>query len=158
MELLSPAELRLESSGFGDGTSGESHQKRTCIHYSKIINKFTFLDVYLLPNMQELVKKLLSIVIFALWILELKIEIPVEDRPYTASEANGKLYQFKRLSFGLTNAVPWFRRIMDDIIDSNECQGTFVYLDNITVCGKTKREHDENLKYFLGVGAKFNLT
>jgi len=34
------------------------------------------------------------------------IEIPVEDRPFTAFEADGKLYQSKKLCFGLTHAIP----------------------------------------------------
>jgi len=124
-------------------------------------NKFTLLDGYPLPNMQELVHKIAQYRHFST--LDLKsayhqIELPVEDRPYTAFEANGKLCQSKRLSFGLTNAVPWFQRIVDDIIESNGCQGTLAYLDNITVCGKTKKEHDENLSNFLRVAAKCNLT
>ena len=45
--------------------------------------------------------------------------IPVKDQPYTAFEANGKLYQNKIILFGLTNAVPWFQRIINDIIERN---------------------------------------
>ena len=86
------------------------------------------------------------------------MEIPIEDRPYTAFEANGKLYQSKRISFGLTNAVSWFQRIIDDIIERNNCKGAFAYLDNITICGKTKEEHDANLQEFLEAAAKHNLT
>ena len=86
------------------------------------------------------------------------MEIPEEDRPYTAFEANGKLYQSKRLSFGLTNAVPWFQRIIDDIIARNSCEATFAYLDNITVCGKTRQEHDADLQRFHDVATKHNLT
>ena len=60
--------------------------------------------------------------------------------------------------FGLTNAVPWFQRITDDIIERNNCKGAFAYLNNITVCGKTKEEHDANLQQFLEAAAKHNLT
>jgi len=35
-----------------------------------------------------------------------QIEIPVENRPFTAFEADGKLYQSKKLCFGLAHAVP----------------------------------------------------
>ena len=52
---------------------------------------------------------------------------------YTAFEADGALWQWKRIPFGLTNAVPCFQRVIDDIIKSNDCQGTFAYLDNIIV-------------------------
>ena len=47
--------------------------------------------------------------------------------------------------FGLTNVVPWFQRIIDDIIERNNCKETFSCLDNITICGKTKKEQDANL-------------
>ena len=39
-------------------TSGGNHRKRMCIDYSETINKFTLLDGYPLPNMQELVNKI----------------------------------------------------------------------------------------------------
>ena len=48
--------------------------------------------------------------------------------------------------------------IIDDIIELNNYKGAFAYLDNITICGKTKEEHDENLQQFLEAAAKHNLT
>ena len=47
-----------------------------------------------------------------------------------------------------------FKRIIDDIIKSNNCEGTFAYLDNITVGGATQQEHDVNLANFLDVAKK----
>ena len=84
-------------------TTGENHQKRMCFDYSKTINKYTFLDGYPLPNMQSMVSKIAQYSHFST--LDLKaayhqLEIPEEDHPYMAFEANGKLYQSKRLSFG----------------------------------------------------------
>ena len=87
-----------------------------------------------------------------------QLEIPPEDRPHTTFEANGRLYQSKQIAFGLTNAVPCFQRVIDYIIESNNCKGTFAYIDNITICGKTKEEHDQNLKHFLQVAESCNLT
>jgi len=69
-----------------------------------------------------------------------------EERKFSAFEANGRLYQFKRIAFGLKNAVACFQRVIDDIIAAYDCKGMFAYLDDITVCGKTKEEHDKNLK------------
>ena len=131
------------------------------INYSETINKYTLLDGYPLPNMQNLVNKVAQYFHFST--LDLKsayhqVKISIEDRLYTAFEANGKLYQSKRILFGLTNAVPWFQRIIDDIIERNNSKGTFAYLDNITICGKTKEEHDANLQQFLEAAAKRNLT
>ena len=40
-------------------------------------------------------------------------------------------------------------------IIKNDCEGTYAYLDNITVGGKSQEEHDKNLQRFL---EKYNLT
>ena len=37
---------------------------------------------------------------------------------------------------------------MDDRITEHGLQGTFAYMDNITVCGDTQESHDENLDRF----------
>ena len=66
------------------------------------------------------------------------------------------MYQFKRIPFGLKNAVPCFQRVINDIITAHGCKGTFAYLDDITVCGRTKEEHDANLKVFLNAAKECN--
>jgi len=57
-----------------------------------------------------------------------------------------------------SNAVPCFQRVINDIIAAHGCKGTFAYLDDIAVCGRTKEEHDENLKVFLNAAKECNLT
>jgi len=63
------------------------------------------------------------------------VELPTSDRLYTAFEADGTLWQWKHVPFGLTNAVPCFQITVDKIIKANNCEGTYSYLDNITVGG-----------------------
>ena len=46
----------------------------------------------------------------------------------------------------------------NDIIKSNGCEGTFAYLDNITVGGATQEDHNKNLSKFLSVAKTHNLT
>ena len=87
-----------------------------------------------------------------------QIELPESDRIYTASQVDGSLWQWKRIQFGLSNAVPAFQRVIDDINKENDCKGTVAYLDNTTVGGKTQEEHDENLAKFLKVANDYNLT
>ena len=141
--------------------TGNNYKKRMCIDYGEATNKYTLLDGYPLPNMQNLENKVAQYLHFSTSDLKSayhQVKIPIEDRPYTAFEANGKLFQSKIISFGLTNAVPWFQRIIDDITERNNCKGTFAYLDNITTCGKTKEERDANFQQFLEAAAKHNLT
>ena len=87
-----------------------------------------------------------------------QVEIPACDGMYTAFQAERSLWQWKRIPFGLTNGVPCFQRIIDEIIKINKCTGTYAYLDNITVGGKTQEEHDANLEKFLKVAKDCNLT
>jgi len=81
-----------------------------------------------------------------------------EEKDFTSFEANGKLYRFNRLSFGLTNGVSCFQRIMNNLISQHNLKATFSYLDDVTVCGSTKEEHDYNLKIFMDMAKSVNLT
>ena len=47
---------------------------------------------------------------------------------------------------------------MDDIISDENLKDTFVYVDNVTVCGRDQGEHDMNLDRFLSIARKYNLT
>ena len=85
-------------------TTNERHRKRLFIDYSQTINKFTYLDAYPLPRIDDQINEIAKYKIFST--LDLKrayhqIPLLLEDKPYTAFEANGKLCQFTRLSFGL---------------------------------------------------------
>ena len=78
--------------------------------------------------------------------------------PFTAFEASGGLYHFRRLPFGVTNGVAIFQREMDKLIKENDLEATYAYLDNITVCGRDQAHHDSNLEKFLNVAKECNLT
>ena len=139
----------------------ENHRKRMVIDYSQTINKFTQLNAYPLPRMQDVVNSVAQYSVYSTLDMSSayhQVELPPSDRLYTAFQADGSLWQWKRIPLGLSNAVPVFQRIIDDIIKTNGCKGTVAYLDNITVGGKTQKEHDENLSKFLKVARDCNLT
>ena len=122
-----------------------------CVDYSQTINKFTYLDAYPLPRIEDQINKLSKYHFFStLDLTSAYHQIPLltEDKPYTAFEADGKLFQFTRLPFGLTNAVVVFQRKTDELIIENSLKNTYAYLDNITIAGITQAEHDSNLKKF----------
>ena len=84
---------------------------------------FTELDSYPMPNISNMINDISHYKYFST--LDLKsayhqIPIKEEDRAYTAFEADGKLYQCKRLPFGTTNGVSAFQRTMDDIISKEK--------------------------------------
>ena len=132
-------------------TTNDRHKKRLVMDYSQTINLYTELDAYPLPRIDEMIEKIAGYDIFST--VDLKsayhqIKIMDSDKPYTAFEADGNLWQFKRIPFGVTNGVACFQRIMDNIIREENLKDTFCYLDNVTICGKTEDEHDKNLKHF----------
>jgi len=130
-------------------TKDEKHKRRMVIDYCQTINRFTELDAYLLPKIDHQVHELPKCKLFST--LDLKsayYQIPLDPkhRLYTAFVANVKLYQYRRLPFGVTNGVSAFQRIIDGIISQNSLQRTYAHLDNITIGGTSKADHDQNLK------------
>ena len=139
----------------------QAHKKRLVIDYSRTINKFTELDAYPLPRMDNLAAKISEYSVFSR--IDLKsayhqIAIHHDDMKFTAFEALGKLFQFKRLPFGLKNAVAVFQRSIDSFIQLNNLQATYAYLDDIIICGVDEAEHDINLQKFETAAKLANLT
>ncbi|XP_059827450.1 uncharacterized protein LOC132395170 [Hypanus sabinus] len=136
-------------------------KNRMVVDYSQTINRFTQLDAYPLPRIADMVNQIAQYKVYST--IDLKSayhQLPIcpEDRPYTAFEAGGRLYHFLRVPFGVTNGVSVFQREMDRMVDQYQLQATFPYLDNITICGHDRPDHDANLQRFLQVAAALNLT
>ena len=111
--------------------------------------------------LRRLSVKSLSIVSLAPLIyiaLIIKFRFRSEDKAYTAFESCGVLYQFTRVPFGVTNGVACFQRIIDSFIRAKGLSGTFSYLDNVTICGKTKAEHEQNLERFRKTAETMNVV
>ena len=142
-------------------TRNENHKKRLCIDYSETVNRYTYIDAYPLPLISDIINQIAQYNVHTTVDMETaynQIKIRDEDKPLTAFEANGSLYQFTRLPFGVSSGVAIFQREMDNFIKRNNLQGTYAYLDNITISGKTQEEHDENLKQFMSAAQAANLT
>ena len=125
---------------------------RLVIDYSTTINRFTLLDAYLLPNIEDLVNTAAHARYYSS--LDLRsayhqILLLEEERFYTAFEAGGELYQYKRLPFGVTNGVSAFQRSIDRFIERYQLQKVYAYLDDLIVTGETIEEHDLNLLQYL---------
>ena len=142
-------------------TRSTTHRKRLVIDYSLTINKYTHLDAYPLPSIESIISKVAGYEIFSQ--IDLKSayhQIPIKDneKMYTAFEACGNLYQFCRIPFGVTNGVAAFQRTLDFIIQTEHLKGTYAYLDDVTICGINKNEHDSNLEEFMKAVNKYGLT
>ena len=100
------------------------------IDYSQTINRFTLLDAFPLPNINELVNQIAQFRVFST--VDLKSayhQIPLreEDKFYTAFEASAGLYQFTRLPFGVTNGVACFQRIMTQFVQEEKLHAVSLF-------------------------------
>ena len=142
-------------------TKNERHKKRLVIDYSQTINRFTTLNAYPLPRIDETVNRIAQYRVFST--IDLKSayhQVPLQDKDkcFTAFEANRRLYQFRRIPFWVRNGVAAFQKIMDDFITNESLSDTFAYLDDITICGHDQAHHDKNLDNFLAAAKRKNLT
>ncbi|XP_054283469.1 uncharacterized protein K02A2.6-like [Macrosteles quadrilineatus] len=99
--------------------TNDKGKKRLCVDYSQTINKFTLLDAYPLPNIDDLVSTVATNKVFsAINLKQAYYQIPIsdEEKKYTAFEAAGRLFQFRRIPFG--EAVADFEALKLDIANS----------------------------------------
>ena len=138
----------------------EIHRDRMIIDFSQTINRFTNLDAYPVPRIDEMVEDLSQYKHFTTYDLSSayhQIPIAEHEKKFTAFEACGKLYEFNFVPLGVTNGLAAFQRVMDKIKSEENLLATFIYVDNITIAGKTQAEHDANVAAFLAASSKYNL-
>ena len=137
------------------------HKKRLCVDYSNTINIYTELDAYPIPRIDGIVNKLSKYQVFSTFDLKSayhQIKIKENDKIYTGFEANGRLYQFTCIPFGVKNGVAAFQRKMDGIVEEDNLEGTFPYLDNVLTGGDNQEDHDLKVNKFLESVARRGLT
>ena len=137
------------------------HKKRMCIGYSQTVNLFTELDAYPLPRIDDMINKLSQYKLFSTFDLKSAYhQLPLRETETksTAFEALGNLYEFVVRPFRMTNGVPAFQRIIDNVITQEDLKDTFPYLDNVTVAGVNEADHDRNVAAFLEMTKRRNIT
>ena len=123
--------------------------KRLTINY-KPVNGQTVFDSFPLPNVEELLSRLSGAKIFSnIDFSQFYHQIPLveSDRSKTAFFADGQLWQYTRMPFGLKNAVAACSRIMSNIF--HDIPNVLIYLDDILIFAPTQAEHDAALKVVL---------
>ncbi|GJP34415.1 hypothetical protein CLOM_g18862, partial [Closterium sp. NIES-68] len=124
---------------------------RMCVDY-RALNKITIKNIYPLPRIEDLFDRLQG----AQWFSALdlaqgyhELRITKEDVPKTAFHSPFGHFQWRVLSFGLTNAPAAFQRAMNDVFREAIGHFVLVYLDDILVYSKTEEEHTQYLKWVL---------
>ena len=134
---------------------------RLCVDYSVTINRYTYLDAYPLPRIDEVINKVAQYTFYSS--LDLKsayhqVPLAPKEGPTTAFEADGRLFKYCRLPFVVTNGVSAFERVMDDFIKRHKLEKVYAYLDDLTVTGATKEEHQKILQRLLEAAKTDGLT
>ena len=55
------------------------------------------------------------------------------------------LFRYQRLPFGIATAPAIWQKAMSIVLQG--CKGVIYYIDDILVTGKTRAEHEENLRH-----------
>jgi len=120
------------------------NKKRLYIDCPQTTSIYTELDAYPLPRINDMVNNLAKYSVFSTFDLRTayhQIKITDSECKYTAFEANGGLYEFTRIPFGVKNGVAAFQRTIAQFIEEENLRDTFAYLDNVTVAGRDQDEH-----------------
>ncbi len=125
---------------------------RMCIDY-RALNKLTIKNKWPLPRIDDLLDTLSKAKVFSALDLAQgyhQIRIAESDVPKTAFCTPLGLYEYRVLSFGLSNAPATFQRVMSETL-AEEIRAGFVvvYLDDILVFSKSVDEHLEQLERVL---------
>ena len=131
------------------------------VDYSETINRYTHLDAYPLPRIEEMINNIAKYKYSRTIDLQAayyQVPLSEKDRVCTAFEADGQLWQFTRMPFGVTNGTAVFQRKMGHFVTNYDLDDIFPYMDNVIICGSTQEEHDENLKAFKEAACQENLT
>ncbi|XP_070392639.1 uncharacterized protein [Dermacentor albipictus] len=113
-------------------------------------NKAIVIDGYPLPHVEELLQMFHGATYFSkLDLASAYHQLLLEEgsRDLTTFITHEGLFRFKRVCFGLASAPAVFQKMMSQILQS--CKNVVCYLDDILVWGRTKPEHDANLREVL---------
>ena len=123
---------------------------RICADYKVTVNRFTRLDKYPIPRIEELFASLAGGQTFTkLDLSHAYLQIPLEpdSQQYVIVNTHRGLYRYKRLPFGVASAPAIFQRVMETLLQG--IAGVCVYLDDILVTEKSETEHLHNLTQVL---------
>ena len=120
---------------------------RLCVDYRRL-NAKTIRDQFPLPRVEQTFDVLHGSTMFSTMDLTSgynQIAVADEDREKTAFTTPFGLYEFNRMSFGLTNAPATFQRLMQHCFRDEVFDILLIFLDDIIVYSRTLAEHIERL-------------
>jgi hypothetical protein len=122
-----------------------------CVNY-RPLNAVTVKNKYLLPRIDLLFDQLIGAQVFSKIDLRSgyhQIKIYEKDIPKTAFSTRYDLYEYLVMSFRLTNTPAHFMYFMNSVFMAELDKFIVVFIDNILVFSKNKKEHEGRLRIVL---------
>nr|GEZ97281.1 putative reverse transcriptase domain-containing protein [Tanacetum cinerariifolium] len=124
---------------------------RMCIDYREL-NKLTVKNRYPLPRIDDLFDQLQGSSIY--YKIDLRsgyhqLRVREQDIPKTAFRTRYGHYEFQVMPFGLTNAPAVFMDLVNRVCKPYLDNFVIVFIDDILIYSKDKKEHEEHLKTIL---------
>jgi hypothetical protein len=127
----------------------KTHQ--LCVDY-RPLNIVTVKNKYPLPRIDLLFDQLIGAQIFLRIDLRSgyhQIKICEEDILKTTFSTRYGLYEYLVMSFGLTNAPTHFMYLMNSVFMEEMDKFVVLFIDDILVFSKSRKEHEEHLRIVL---------
>ncbi|GKE48586.1 putative reverse transcriptase domain-containing protein, partial [Tanacetum coccineum] len=124
---------------------------RMCIDYREL-NKLTVKNRYPLPRIDDLFDQLQGSSIYSKIDLRSgyhQLRVREQDIPKTAFQTQYGHYEFQVMPFGLTNSPAVFMDLMNRVCKPYLDKFVIVFIDDILIYLKDKKEHEEHLKAIL---------
>jgi hypothetical protein len=153
-ELLDKGYIRPSCSPWGYPAifvSKKDKTQRLCVDY-RPLNVVTVKNKYPLPRIDLLFDQLIGVQVFSKIDLRSgyhQIKIHEEDIRKTAFSTRYGLYEYLVMSFGLANAPTHFMYLMNMVFMEELDKFVVVFIDNILVFSKSKKEHEEHFHIVL---------
>ncbi|GKB84945.1 putative reverse transcriptase domain-containing protein [Tanacetum coccineum] len=124
---------------------------RMCIDYREL-NKLTVKNRYPLPRINDLFNQLQGSSVYSKIDLRSgyhQLQVQEEDIPKIAFQTRYGHYEFQVMPFGLRNAPVVFMDLMNRVCKPVLDKFVIVFIDDILIYSKNKKEHEEHLKAVL---------
>ncbi|GJY18931.1 putative reverse transcriptase domain-containing protein [Tanacetum coccineum] len=124
---------------------------RMCINYQEL-NKLTMKNRYPLPRINDLFDQLQGSSVYSKINLRSgyhQLRVREEDIPKTEFRTRYDHYEFQVMPFGLTNAPAVVMDLMNQVCKPYMDKFVIVFIDDILIYSKSKKEHEEHLNIIL---------
>ena len=123
---------------------------RLCGDYKLTVNQVAKLEQYPLPLLEDIFASLTGGQTYS--ILDLshaysQIELEETSKVYTTINTHRGLFRYVRMPYGISSAPALFQRTMETLLQG--IPGLCVFLDDIIITGKSKKEHLAHLQEVL---------